>query len=597
MTQYPTAGTGDLAYIENSQGFPWLPGPILGTFYSKGVYLYNGAFWDSSVDEIAAQLEQNINDITSLQVTLLNHVTDLNNPHQTSDVNLDFSDVTTNNASTSQHGFLPKLSGIATQYLNGVGSWTTPSGGGGSEPIIVTNAAPTPTDDINAGYFVGQRWIDTSVSPRSVYICRDNSAGAAQWEFLNSPPFFRYETIKVVQTLSDFPAPVGNEILLDDNTIYFIDNPKLDIGANTLVFNQRSQINGFGQNVSGISSSVSGTVGNPKVFFKSGTNLFMNDLEIFCEGTNQLIWQHIGNGTVTEGESFELNRFNILCELPAGHNNQLGYISGIRQGFIGTFSCFNFENGFICADAWTGGFRVDNTIFINCSGVFFGSDPLNPVSFARRMSSNANITVPLGSIGYDFPETAFSFSGQYQLQNGNASGPGIYVSDFTSGFPAFNPIGNFKNNTGIQDTFPGGEWINNADTITTITATNVWTPLNIVTINKSLTWFDEINGVFEYLSETPLDISISLTLTLTGKANDIVDVKLVKESASLVQTDILSRRITIVGIIVQGRAESVPIITTDQLVFGDKILVQIRNTSGTSNVTTLIGSNCVINAK
>lgn len=39
-------------------------------------------------------------------------------------------DVTTNNASTTAHGFLPKLNNNAAQYLNGQGAWTTPAGGG-----------------------------------------------------------------------------------------------------------------------------------------------------------------------------------------------------------------------------------------------------------------------------------------------------------------------------------------------------------------------------------------------------------------------------------------------------------------------------------
>ena len=42
------------------------------------------------------------------------------------------SDVTADNATVSAHGFLPKLSGAATEYLNGNGAWTTPAGGGGA---------------------------------------------------------------------------------------------------------------------------------------------------------------------------------------------------------------------------------------------------------------------------------------------------------------------------------------------------------------------------------------------------------------------------------------------------------------------------------
>jgi len=132
ITQFPTAGTGDLAYVENSQGTFWLPGGMGGDFYSKGVYMFNGTNWDSSVDEIAKQLEENVNDILSLQLALTNHVNDLANPHDTSDANLFVSDITTNNVSTTAHGFAPKLPGDNTKYLDGDGNYTVPAGGGGS---------------------------------------------------------------------------------------------------------------------------------------------------------------------------------------------------------------------------------------------------------------------------------------------------------------------------------------------------------------------------------------------------------------------------------------------------------------------------------
>lgn len=47
-----------------------------------------------------------------------------------SDATLSTSDITTNNASVSKHGLLPKLSGVATQFLAGDGSWSTPAGTG-----------------------------------------------------------------------------------------------------------------------------------------------------------------------------------------------------------------------------------------------------------------------------------------------------------------------------------------------------------------------------------------------------------------------------------------------------------------------------------
>jgi hypothetical protein len=136
ITQYPTAATGDLAYVENSQGTFWLPGGMGGNFYSKGVYMYNGTNWDSSVDEIAKQLEENTNDILSLQTALTNHVNDLANPHDTSDANLDVTDITTNDVSTSAHGFAPKAPNDGTKYLDGQGNYTVPAGGGGGGVTI-----------------------------------------------------------------------------------------------------------------------------------------------------------------------------------------------------------------------------------------------------------------------------------------------------------------------------------------------------------------------------------------------------------------------------------------------------------------------------
>lgn len=44
------------------------------------------------------------------------------------EASLGFTDITTANASTSQHGLLRKLDGTGTHYLDGSGNWTTPTG-------------------------------------------------------------------------------------------------------------------------------------------------------------------------------------------------------------------------------------------------------------------------------------------------------------------------------------------------------------------------------------------------------------------------------------------------------------------------------------
>ena len=46
-------------------------------------------------------------------------------------------DITTLNSSTSKHGLMPKLNGSTTQFLNGLGLWVTPAGGGGSSSPLI----------------------------------------------------------------------------------------------------------------------------------------------------------------------------------------------------------------------------------------------------------------------------------------------------------------------------------------------------------------------------------------------------------------------------------------------------------------------------
>lgn len=56
-------------------------------------------------------------------------------------------DNTTNNASTSAHGYLKKLSNIATEFMNGTGNWATPAGAGGPwsqvDDYVVSGGAVT----------------------------------------------------------------------------------------------------------------------------------------------------------------------------------------------------------------------------------------------------------------------------------------------------------------------------------------------------------------------------------------------------------------------------------------------------------------------
>lgn len=73
----------------------------------------------------------------TLAVTGTTTVSGANTGDQTiSDATISISDITTNNSSTSKHGFLKKLDNNSAHFMDGTGAWSTPSGGGGGFTTI-----------------------------------------------------------------------------------------------------------------------------------------------------------------------------------------------------------------------------------------------------------------------------------------------------------------------------------------------------------------------------------------------------------------------------------------------------------------------------
>lgn len=58
---------GQTAYVINSQGTEWLPGKFGGTWYGSGLYYYDGTEWDGDKENIARQLQINIDDIEAIE--------------------------------------------------------------------------------------------------------------------------------------------------------------------------------------------------------------------------------------------------------------------------------------------------------------------------------------------------------------------------------------------------------------------------------------------------------------------------------------------------------------------------------------------------
>jgi len=58
---------GNVAYIKSSEGSAWLPNTLGGTYYPKGLYLYNGTSWVSDRNAISYELYLDDNRLDSLE--------------------------------------------------------------------------------------------------------------------------------------------------------------------------------------------------------------------------------------------------------------------------------------------------------------------------------------------------------------------------------------------------------------------------------------------------------------------------------------------------------------------------------------------------
>ncbi|MCK4827199.1 hypothetical protein KA005_66330, partial [bacterium] len=108
----------------------WIDTPAISilTIKSKLDTIESGATADQSASEIRTLIESatNSNVFTDAEKTIIDNTSGANSGDQTlrTDATLPFTDVTTNDASTAKHGFLPKLDNVMTNFMNGQGGWS-----------------------------------------------------------------------------------------------------------------------------------------------------------------------------------------------------------------------------------------------------------------------------------------------------------------------------------------------------------------------------------------------------------------------------------------------------------------------------------------
>lgn len=123
-----------------------------------------------------------------------------------SESKLTLSDITTNNATTLRHGFLPKLSGNSSEFLNGNGGFTTPAGGGTVTSVGLT--MPTAIFDVAGSPITGSGTLAVTLDNQNAnLIFAGPNTGAA------AAPTFR------ALVVDDIPAITESKLSFSDVTI------------------------------------------------------------------------------------------------------------------------------------------------------------------------------------------------------------------------------------------------------------------------------------------------------------------------------------------------------------------------------------------
>jgi hypothetical protein len=125
----------------------------------------------STAFDTLAEIEMGLADKVPISLAINGNT--LNADVTITDANLVTTDVTSNNASTSKHGFIKKLPNDATKFFNGIGDWEVPAGGG--DMVLATVQTVTGAKTFGPGkLIIGAQSSPPSVVGKSFWVDADD---------------------------------------------------------------------------------------------------------------------------------------------------------------------------------------------------------------------------------------------------------------------------------------------------------------------------------------------------------------------------------------------------------------------------------------
>lgn len=409
---------------------------------------------------------------------------------------------------------------------------------------------------------------------------------------VTAPQFGRIINIASSVILVDEASDLSGT--LDSTKIYLIDGI-IDMGSQSIeVPSGGLSIKGFSFDVSKLTSSATTYTMFTSPVGGSG-NLLGMDFAMEVTGTSSQVFDVVSD---TGNEAIEFVRVNW------NDCTSLGTIDNYRQGLETGTGRFGGTPNLILKGVWSGGYFIDTSIVRALDAGMTGAlyEAGTGFAMASRFRSNQNIDLPTSAAFLDFAPANFANPSTLQLDGCLVTRNGTKDptdSNLTPNISASDLSSNWTDNSGLENTFVGGEAFVSSEATTTITVDGTFVDIAGTFGTSDLQHFDSpASGQLRHLGDTPIAYTVSGQMVLESGQDNLVDLKIVifRDATTSFEDGKTTRRVIDR---LQGARDVAYFVLDDDIILNqnDYVKLQVANIGATTDITAEIDSYFNVKAR
>ena len=323
-------------------------------------------------------------------------------------------------------------------------------------------------------------------------------------------------------------------------------------------------------------------------------DILVDQLAIEVSGLNSKVFDIVDSNGL---HAIEMNTVNY------DNCTSLGIVDSYRQGLETGTGRFGGTPTLELAGAWLGGFRITTSIVRSLDAGM--TTPLFKAGtgfvIQSRFLTDLNADLPTNSFLADFTESNFPNPSTLQINGAILSSNGVVSIDnnFLPNISSSSLSAYFRNNIGLENTYIGAKSSVSGELLTTINTQNVYETLLATWTVSELSHFDSpSSGVLRHLGDTPINFQLVADFTISGFANEVVEIDLVKHDFSTsTDIDIEHQKRQINNLVGNKDVGFFSFVVNFTLQQGDYIYFNVANESSDRDVTLLEDSYMFISER